>query len=72
MGDDRSPHVVRSMVLSNGLEVARQSAPAGAASFAASIVTPAGTAYDPSQREGTALLASVTGASAAGSRDRVE
>ncbi len=71
MTRDKDPQVVRSTTRADGLEIARQSAPAGAASFAASYLGPSGWAYDHSGKEGTALLASLVAASAAGNRDRV-
>jgi len=71
MRSDSDPQVVRSVTRPDGLEIARQAAPVGAASFAATYVAPSGWAYDPSGRSGTALVASSVAASGAGSRDRV-
>jgi zinc protease len=71
MNRESDARVVRSATRSDGLEIARQAVPAGAASFAASYVGPSGWAYDPEGRGGTALITSSVGASAAGSRDRV-
>ncbi|MCI4354244.1 MAG: insulinase family protein, partial [Thermoplasmata archaeon] len=71
MSSANDPRIVRSETRDDGLEIARQAAPAGAESFAASFVGPSGWAYDPEGAEGTALIASLVGASAAGDRDRV-
>jgi zinc protease len=71
MRSDSDPRVVRSVTRPDGLEIARQAPPTGAASFAVSYLTPSGWAYDPDGRAGTALIASSVAASAAGSRDRV-
>jgi len=71
MGRESDPRRVRSIVRPDGLEIARQAAPAGGASFAATYLTPAGWAYDPVGAAGTALLTGQVAASAAGDRDRV-
>jgi zinc protease len=71
MSRDSDPRVVRSVTRADGLEIARQAAPAGAASFAATYIGPSGWAYDPAGRSGAALVTSLVAASAAGDRDRV-
>jgi len=55
----------------NGLSVVRQAPPAGAASFSATYVGPAGWGFDPPGREGTARLVSQLLTSGAGPHDRV-
>jgi zinc protease len=69
--DRADPLVIERLVRSDGLTVVRQASPTGSAGFAATYVGPSGWAYDPSGREGLAVLASLAGASAAGRRDRV-
>ncbi len=54
-----------------GLRVVRQPSPAGAASFSATYVGPAGWGFDPPGREGTARLVNQLITSAAGRYDRV-
>ncbi len=54
-----------------GLRVVRQVPPAGAASFSATYVGPAGWGFDPPGREGVARLANQLVTSAAGRYDRV-
>ena len=54
-----------------GLRVVLQSPPAGAASFSATYVGPAGWGFDPPGRDGTARLVNQLITSAAGSFDRV-
>jgi zinc protease len=56
----------------NGIEVVRQPAPPGTASFSATYVGPAGWSYDPSGVEGAAVLTSALVTSAAGPYDRVQ
>lgn len=56
----------------DGLELVRQSPPAGAASFAATYVGPAGWGHDEHGAEGLARLTSALLTSAAGPFDRVE
>lgn len=65
------PLRVESTTLANGLEVGRQSAPAGARSVALTFIAPAGWAYD-GARPGLATMASMTGVAAAGRWNRVE
>jgi len=55
-----------------GLQVVRQPSPAGAASFSATYVGPAGWGFDPHGREGTARLVNQLITSAAGRYNRVE
>ncbi|HXY12503.1 MAG TPA: pitrilysin family protein [Thermoplasmata archaeon] len=55
----------------NGLSVVRQPPPAGAASFSATYVGPAGWGFDPKGREGTARIANYLLSSGAGPFDRV-
>jgi zinc protease len=55
----------------DGLRVVRQSPPAGAASFSATYVGPAGWGFDPPGEEGTAALVNLLVTSAAGRYDRV-
>jgi zinc protease len=71
MNSRTDPRVVESVTRADGLEIARQAPPAGAASFAATYVAPSGWAYDPDGRGGTASITAAVAASAAGSRDRV-
>ncbi len=56
----------------DGLRVVRQAPPVGAASFSATYIGPAGWAFDPPGREGTARLVNQLVTSAAGTQDRVE
>jgi zinc protease len=56
----------------NGLRIARQSPPPGAASFSATYVGPAGWAYDAVGAEGTARLTAQLLTSGAGTRNRIE
>ncbi|MCI4373684.1 MAG: insulinase family protein [Thermoplasmata archaeon] len=56
----------------NGLRLARQHPPPGAASFSATYVGPAGWAYDPHGREGIARVTAQLLTSGAGKRDRIE
>ena len=58
-------------VRADGLTVARQAPPPGSAGFAATFVSPSGWAFDPSGREGLAVVTSLTAPVAAGRRDRV-
>ena len=55
----------------DGLRIVLQSPPAGAASFSATYVGPAGWAFDPAGRDGTARLVNQVITSAAGAFDRV-
>jgi|GEM_PF-447179 len=73
MGAERSdPRRVTRTTLENGLEVARQAPPVDAASFAATIVVPAGWAYDPASAGGTALATSRLLTSGAGRWSRID
>jgi zinc protease len=56
----------------NGIELVRQPAPPGTASFSATYVAPAGWSYDPSTAAGAAVLTSALVTSAAGPYDRVQ
>jgi zinc protease len=72
MPSDRvDPLVISRTVRADGLTIVRQPAPVGSAGFAATYVGPAGWAYDPAGRAGTAVVASLLAPSAAGRRDRV-
>lgn len=64
------PRRVTQSVHPTGLRLALQAAPPGAESFAATLVTPGGWAYDPEGREGTAILLSLLQPSGAGRWDR--
>lgn len=66
------PFWVEGTALDSGLEVFRQAAPPSARSFSASLVAPAGWAYDPTGSEGLAIVTSLVQTAAAGRRDRVE
>jgi zinc protease len=55
----------------DGLRIVRQSPPAGAASFSATYVGPAGWGFDPAGGEGTARIVNQLVTSAAGRYDRV-
>ncbi len=55
-----------------GIRVVRQAPPAGAASFSATYVGPAGWGYDPVAAEGTARIVGQLVTSGAGTRDRRE
>jgi len=55
----------------NGLAIVRQSSPAGAASFSATYVGPAGWGFDPAGEAGTARVVNQLLGSGAGSFDRV-
>lgn len=66
----RPPRVERT-TLENGLTVVRQAPPPAARSFAATFVTPAGWAYDPEDRRGTAAFVTALMTSGAGRYDRV-
>lgn len=71
MSETRDPLRVRFAESIDGMRVAVQSAPPGAASFSATYVGPSGTGFDPPGSEGTALLVNQLAASAAGAFDRV-
>ncbi len=69
--DPKDPRRVERTVLSNGLLVAHQAAPAGAESFSATYIGPAGWAYDPAGQEGLALATAQLLPSGAGPWDHL-
>jgi zinc protease len=71
MSELKDPLDVRWEDSLHGMEIVRQAAPPGAASFAATYVAPAGWAYDPAGQEGLAALTGALVTSGAGRRDRV-
>ncbi|MCI4331048.1 MAG: insulinase family protein [Thermoplasmata archaeon] len=71
MSDRADPLAIERTVRSDGLEIVRQSSPPGTASFSATYLGPAGFAYDPSGREGTASVTSHLLTSGAGRWDRL-
>jgi zinc protease len=71
MTDDRGPLFVEYGDAIEGLIVARQASPAGAASFSATFVAPAGFAYDPAGSEGTSAFVSELLTSGAGQLSRI-
>ncbi len=58
--------------LDRGAELVRQGPPAGAASFALTVVTPAGWGLEPPAQAGIALMASELATAGAGTRSRLE
>ncbi|HYK92941.1 MAG TPA: pitrilysin family protein [Thermoplasmata archaeon] len=68
--DSADPRRVHQETLDGGLVLATQAAPPGSASFSATYVGPAGWAYDPVGREGSALAVSQLLTSGAGKWDR--
>ncbi len=72
MADRADPLRLEYLEPVGGLRVVRQAPPAGAGSFAATYVGPAGWAYDAPQAAGTARLVNQLVTSAAGPYDRIE
>jgi zinc protease len=72
MSDSSNPLRVQYSESPNGLRIARQSPPPGAASFSATYLGPAGWGFDASREEGVARLVNQLVTSAAGRYDRIE
>lgn len=72
VGEATDPLLVEYGPQLHGLQLVRQSPPAGSASFSATYVGPAGWGYDPRGREGTARLVNQLVTSGAGRFSRVE
>lgn len=71
-GDPSAPLRMERITLDAGLEVVRQEAPAGAATFAATYFAPAGWAFDTPATGGRAVLVAELLACGAGRRNRAE
>jgi zinc protease len=72
MTDATDPLRIEYGTAQDGLRVVRQSPPAGAASFSATYIGPAGWGFDPTMRQGVARLTNHVLTSAAGRYGRVE
>lgn len=66
------PLVVRRETLSSGLQIILQPAPAGASTFSASYIGPAGWAYDPAGGAATSMAVNELLSSGAGVRNRLQ
>jgi zinc protease len=72
MREHTDPLQLEAAEAASGLRIVRQPPPAGAASFSATLITPAGWGFDPAGGDGTARVASQLVTSGAGPRDRLE